>query len=147
MNRLGPLLYKLVYGDIRSNRKILLTGHSRGGALAQVFASLLVVAGYAPHSVWAFGSPMAGDAAFASLLTNIPVTIYRVVSHKGSDHGSDPVPDFPPNVSPTGPFTKWLLGFQAVFISVVLMRYVGIIVPPYLSRLRKKLLMWVTNSR
>jgi hypothetical protein len=143
MNRLGPLLYKLIYGDILSGRKILLTGHSRGGALAQVFASMLVIAGHVPHSVWAFGSPMTGDATFASLLANIPVTIFQNVS----DNGSDQIPLFPPNVSPSGPFTKWILGFRAVFIPVVLTRYVGIIVPPYLSRLGKGLFRWLINSR
>lgn len=145
--RLGPLLYTLILGDILSKRRILLTGHSRGGALAQVFASMLVVAGYAPHSVWAFGPPMTGDKAFASLLTNIPISIFRVVSHKGSEHGKDPVLEFPPNINPSGPFTRWILGFRTVYIPVVLMRYLGIILPPYLKRLGKGLFRWLANSR
>jgi hypothetical protein len=130
MNRLGPLLYKLVYGDILSNKKILLTGHSRGGALAQVFASLLVAGGHMPHSVWAFGSPMVGDEAFASLLKTVPVAIYR--------NGNDPVLLFPPNLSPNSTFTKWILGFKVIYIPVVLMRYAGMIVSNYFSSLTKK---------
>jgi hypothetical protein len=143
MNHLGPILYSLIYGDILANRKIVLTGHSRGGALAQVFASMLVAEGHAPHSVWAFGSPMTGDKTFVSLLTNIPVSIFRNVG----DNGSDPIPLFPPSISPSGPFTKWILGFKPIYIPIVLAKYVGTIIPPHHSRLRKLLLRRLFNRR
>jgi hypothetical protein len=138
MKRFGPLLYKLIYADVLSSRKILLTGHSRGGALAQLFASLLVLEGHVPHSVWAFGSPMVGDQIFASLLKNIPVAIYR--------NGNDPVVLFPPNIRPNGAITKWMMRFRVIYIPVILMRYIGIIVPPYLLSVIRKLFVRLTQS-
>jgi hypothetical protein len=136
MKRVGPLLNTLIHADILSKRRILLTGHSRGGALAQIFASLLVLKGHPPHSVWAFGSPMVGDMTFASLLKDVPVSIFS----NGDDNGSDPVVLFPPNVRPKSALTKWLFKFKAVYISVVLMRYFGIVVSNHLSYLIRRAL-------
>ncbi|SHH05174.1 lipase family protein [Bradyrhizobium erythrophlei] len=125
MERLSPLLQQLIGADVLSGRKILLTGHSRGGALAQIFASSLVVGGHMPHSVWAFGSPMVGDHTFASLLTNVPVAIYR--------NGNDPISLFPPSISPNSAIAKWILSFKVVYIPVILIRYVGIVISNYFS--------------
>lgn len=51
------------------------TGHSLGGALAVLTASL-----YAPHAVYTFGAPKIGNDEFLSSLKNI--NIYRLVNSK-----------------------------------------------------------------
>lgn len=59
-------------GSIRG--PLFYTGHSLGGALATLAASLKP-----PHAVYTFGSPRVGDAEFVDHLRD--VCIYRVVNH------------------------------------------------------------------
>ena len=67
IEQIGPILYRSLYPDIQSGAKIVLTGHSRGGALARLFLVYLALHGYRAHSLVVFGSPKVGDRRFASL--------------------------------------------------------------------------------
>ncbi len=64
------------------------TGHSLGGALAMLAASLRP-----PVATYAFGAPRVGDEAFASTLAE---NVYRVVN------GRDIVPTLPPSLKAHG---------------------------------------------
>ncbi len=62
---------------------IIYTGHSLGGALALLAASVKP-----PHMVYTFGAPRVGDQQFVNSLKDIP--IYRIVNNR------DAVPTLPP---------------------------------------------------
>jgi hypothetical protein len=66
---------------------IYYAGHSLGGALAVLAASLRP-----PAAVYTFGAPRVGDRAFAKAMSSIPV--YRIVNHR------DIVPTVPPSDIP-----------------------------------------------
>jgi predicted lipase len=48
IKRYGPILYREIEADISSGKKIVLTGHSRGGALAILFAYMIALNGHCP---------------------------------------------------------------------------------------------------
>jgi len=66
---------------------IFYTGHSRGGALATMLASLRP-----PRALYSFGSPKVGDKNFVATLNNVPV--FRVVNNQ------DIVTTMPPSILP-----------------------------------------------
>jgi len=68
-------------------RRIILTGHSLGGALALVTAGLMAGEGASPALVVTFGAPRAAAATMASLLSPVAMRQYH--------NGNDPVPDVP----------------------------------------------------
>jgi len=68
---------------------LFMTGHSMGGALAQLAAWH-----HPPRAVYSFGAPRVGDAGFAARMTSVP--IYRLVN------GRDVVAGLPPS---TGRFS------------------------------------------
>ena len=63
---------------------LFMTGHSMGGALAQLAAWY-----HPPCAVYSFGAPRVGDAGFAAAMAAVP--IYRLVN------GRDVVTDLPPS--------------------------------------------------
>jgi hypothetical protein len=63
---------------------LFMTGHSMGGALAQLAAWY-----HPPRAVYSFGAPRVGDAGFAARMASVP--IYRLVN------GRDVVADLPPS--------------------------------------------------
>lgn len=70
----------------RPKRKIWITGHSLGGALATLsFAQIPSARG-----LYIYGTPRVGDNKFKSLFDNRP--FYRI------EHGRDPIPLVPPNL-------------------------------------------------
>jgi len=73
----------------RLQTPIFYTGHSLGGALATLAATLRP-----PRAVYTFGSPRVGNARFVSLLQNLPV--YRIASPR------DIVAGMPPTALPFG---------------------------------------------
>ncbi|MFW6373581.1 MAG: lipase family protein [Thermodesulfobacteriota bacterium] len=83
--------YKLWYEveDLLSELRcpVFYTGHSLGGALAVMAASLAP-----PRAVYTFGAPKAGDAVFANSLQRI--RIYRLINNR------DIVPTVPPSQIP-----------------------------------------------
>ncbi|HSO21150.1 MAG TPA: lipase family protein [Desulfosarcina sp.] len=74
----------------RVRRPLFFTGHSLGGALATLGASL-----HPPRAVYAFGAPRVGDAAFARSLAGVPV--YNVFNPK----------DIVPGLPPSGPWSRF----------------------------------------
>jgi hypothetical protein len=79
----------LVWHDIGAYLKdlagpLFMTGHSMGGALAQLAAWY-----HPPQAVYSFGAPRVGDAGFAQGVAQVP--IYRLVNRR------DVVPELPPS--------------------------------------------------
>jgi triacylglycerol lipase len=72
------------------DQPVTLVGHSLAGAIAEIAAAALVLAGKPPVAVWAFEPPRPSfDLTLRVLLKDVPLHLYRC--------GSDPVPDLPPN--------------------------------------------------
>lgn len=74
-----------------AGERLIVTGHSKGGAEALIFAGLLVLAGQAPAAVVTYGAPRAAYASLGEILDQVPVRQYR--------HGHDPVPLVPPELA------------------------------------------------
>jgi WD40 repeat protein len=74
--------------EVFSGKPIFLAGHSRGGALAILSASLLFTQGFPVAGVYTFGSPRTGDHNFVSRF-NLNLKHYRI------EQGSDIVPLLP----------------------------------------------------
>jgi hypothetical protein len=70
-----------------AGKRVIITGHSKGGGEALIFAGLLVLAGQGPDAVVTFGAPRAAFATLGQVLDQVPVRQYR--------HGNDPVPMVP----------------------------------------------------
>lgn len=68
-------------------RRFVITGHSRGGAIALVLGGLLKGSGLVADAIVTFGAPRAGWRGLAEALQGIPVRQYRC--------GGDPVPYWP----------------------------------------------------
>jgi triacylglycerol lipase len=63
------------------NKKLWITGHSLGGALASLYAGMLVENQYDVYALYTFASPRAGNIEFARQLNNaIKGPHYRVVN-------------------------------------------------------------------
>ena len=97
----APTIRSIIKPDCA--RPIIVTGHSLGGALAQMIGWYLA-GGIRPlwiHSIYTFGGPRIGDANAVSMYdrftgTNLPSRTYRVTN------GADIVPWLP----------GWLLGYR-----------------------------------
>lgn len=61
---IGPIIYRMILPGLLSGSKVVLTGHSRGGALATLFYYFLLLNGYAAHAVVTFGAPVFGTNEF-----------------------------------------------------------------------------------
>lgn len=65
-----------------SSRKLMITGHSLGGAMAVLAAADLIKAGQPVHNLYTFGQPKVGDTAFASEIDKkIKFCYCRFVNH------------------------------------------------------------------
>lgn len=73
------------------NKPIVICGHSRGGALAILLATILHHRGIPVYAVYAFGSPKIGGADSVEYWQQTGIPLYLVVN------GSDPVPSLPPS--------------------------------------------------
>ena len=70
----GPQLYSALDLFSSKNCSLLLTGHSRGGALAVLFAGLLKLNGFRIQpQVYTFGSPKGGTKRFAKFYEGDPL--------------------------------------------------------------------------
>jgi hypothetical protein len=64
----------------RLTAPLFVTGHSLGGALAELAASHLRAEGIAVRATYTFGCPRVGDAEFARSIASLP--LYRVVNDR-----------------------------------------------------------------
>jgi hypothetical protein len=81
-----------------ANKKVWITGHSLGGAHAQLFTLLLKVNwGITAQGLYIFSSPHPGDAAFATQLNNALGSKNRIQRFEFLD---DPIPTLPPQMPP-----------------------------------------------
>ncbi|THC98245.1 hypothetical protein EYZ11_002247 [Aspergillus tanneri] len=69
--------------------KVVLTGHSLGGAIATIAGSHLRTMDI-PCDIYSYGAPRIGDLRFAEFVSNQPGWTVRIT------HGYDPVPTMPP---------------------------------------------------
>jgi pimeloyl-ACP methyl ester carboxylesterase len=76
--------------DAELDKKIVVTGHSLGGALAVLVAQRLEAAGRKVESVYTFGMPRPGDEKFRADYGTLGQRTYRLV------HGDDVVPTVAP---------------------------------------------------
>lgn len=72
-------------------RNIFITGHSLGGAIAQLAALELATIGH-NVTLYTFGSPRVGDAGFVNAINRVVSNHYRVTSIR------DPVPHVPAQI-------------------------------------------------
>lgn len=80
-------IFPLIWRDL-AGRKVIVTGHSLGGAMALPLAALIKHAGNAPIATVTFGAPRVGFAMLRAALAGVPVRQYR--------DGNDFVPDLVP---------------------------------------------------
>lgn len=83
-----------VYSDVRialrGAKRVVVTGHSQGGALALLCAKQLIQDGWDVANVYTFGQPRVGDSRFCTRTDEVLRNRYfRVV------YGNDPVPHAP----------------------------------------------------
>ncbi len=94
---------------VHSGKALLLTGHSKGGALMYLAAYRLVQQGIPVTAAYSFAAPRAGDTAFASAFDQRVSNVWRF------EYRDDLVPHVPPA---TGAWLHMLKGMhlvQAVF--------------------------------
>lgn len=72
-------------------RRVFVTGHSKGGALAALGARRLKAAGMMPAGVITFGAPRVGDEVFANAYD------VEIPNHWRFEHQDDVVPHLPPH--------------------------------------------------
>lgn len=84
-------LTKLVDLANDGSKKLWLTGHSLGGALASLYAGMLIENGYAVYGIYTYASPRPANGKFEDKLNaKVIGPHYRVVNH------GDIVPHVPP---------------------------------------------------
>lgn len=71
----------------RDDRRLILVGHSLGGAIALVVGALMITSDKPVAAVVTFGAPRVGMSDFCGVLQAAEVRQYR--------HGNDPVPTVP----------------------------------------------------
>lgn len=64
IDSIGPTIFRMILPGLLSGSKVVLTGHSRGGALAGLFGYFLAINGHKAHAVDTFGSPKFGTGEF-----------------------------------------------------------------------------------
>lgn len=78
-------------GEVAGGKRLWLTGHSLGAAMAVITAARFVADGRDIEGVYSLGKPRAGDATFAKALDDqLPNRCFRIVNN------IDPVPRVPP---------------------------------------------------
>ncbi|MDV7104609.1 lipase family protein [Vibrio sp. TH_r3] len=95
---------RMLEQPIRYSKKLWVTGHSLGGALASLYAGMLIEHGYAVHGIYTFASPRPGNGSFeAQLNSHVFGPHYRVVN------SGDIVPHVPPEPFYSHPGSRIIL--------------------------------------
>jgi len=90
---------------VRGGTSLLLTGHSKGGALVYLAAYRLVQQGIPVTTAYSFAAPRTGDAAFASAFNQRVPNVWRF------EYQDDLVPHVPPA---TGAWLNMLKGMHVL---------------------------------
>jgi hypothetical protein len=110
LDHLWPELEKLlnsqpIQNDLKGGKPLYVTGHSKGGALAQLAACRLARRGYRPAAVYTFAGPRPGDAGFATAFdSNFPNALRF-------EYRDDLAPHVPPA---TGSWLSILRGLRVI---------------------------------
>lgn len=102
---LEKLLTPAVQAEVRSGTPFYVTGHSKGGAVAQLAAYRLARQGVLPAAVHTFAAPRPGNAAFAAAFDATFPTALRF------EYRDDMVPHLP---AATGAWVSVLQGLRAI---------------------------------
>jgi hypothetical protein len=70
VEHIGPIIYQSIYPDILAGKRLVLTGHERGGALATLFAFFLACRKHKVSYLTTFSPPKVGDQEFESNLSS-----------------------------------------------------------------------------
>ncbi|KAK3378430.1 Alpha/Beta hydrolase protein [Podospora didyma] len=91
-NEISPQVLAGAKAAVKANPsyKVIVTGHSLGGAVGTLATAYLRKAGIPVAELITFGSPRVGNSAFAKFVTDQPGAEYRLT------HAEDPVPRLPP---------------------------------------------------
>jgi len=87
-----PIIDKINELDPTKTKKIVITGHSLGSAIATICAVDLNAIGYTNSVTYIFASPRIGNQKFAEIVQNI--SLYSIIN------SMDIVPTIPPAVAP-----------------------------------------------
>jgi hypothetical protein len=106
LDLLWPGIEQLKLGDVvHSGKSLLLTGHSKGGALVDLAAYRLVQQGIPVTAAYSFAAPRVGDTAFASAFDQRVPNVWRF------EYQDDLVPHVPPA---TGAWLQMLKGMHVL---------------------------------
>ena len=103
------LIYDQVVANLKilgSKKPIIVTGHSQGGAIANLATKRLLDDDFKIQTTYTFAAPRAGDATFAKSISS---RVHRV------EFGHDIVPHVPPMLSQDSLLGKTLLFFAKQF--------------------------------
>jgi len=82
---------KVRVGEVAAGKRLWITGHSLGAAMAVIVAARFVADGRDIEGVYPLGQPRVGDATFVKAFDEkLPNRCFRIVNH------IDPVPRVPP---------------------------------------------------
>ena len=98
------LIYDQVVAQLKilgSKKRIVVTGHSQGGAIANLATKRLLDDGFMIQTTYTFAAPRAGDASFAKSISSL---VHRI------EFGLDIVPHVPPLTNQQSLFGTFLLG-------------------------------------
>jgi hypothetical protein len=97
VDSLWPKVMPSLREHLKSGLPLVVTGHSKGGALASLAAiRLLRAEGIAPTAVYTFASPRTGDAPFANFYNSMIMSDWRF------ENTDDIVPHLPPSLAVLG---------------------------------------------
>lgn len=82
IQQVGPMILRIVLPRLKRGRELVVTGHSRGGALAVLFAIMVLLNGHDTNAVITYGSPMFCDSKLAGFVDNsrARMPVFRIVN-------------------------------------------------------------------
>ncbi len=63
--------YEILKPEIAKSKKIIIIGHSLGGAVGQLFGALCLVASHKPIEIYSFGAPPVGNEEFVKIMKDV----------------------------------------------------------------------------
>lgn len=114
LERSWPKLLELIQRHATSNKPILMTGHSMGGAQAVISSARLAKLGFPVDSIYIYAVPRIGDTTYANYVDKLfPNRIWRFVNNE------DIVPRLPPPPEAAEAFSRVFPGSSQEAIKLV----------------------------